>query len=315
MADPTRRALVPPVAALAVLAAAVPARADGPATVAPRRAIEVQGHRGARAVRPENTMPAFACAVAVGADVLEMDVVVTRNGVPVVHHDLELDPLKCRMRDGRPAPAGRALRSMTLDEVRALDCGATPHPDFPRQVPVPGAGIPTLAEVLRWVAGLPVDDAAGPIRLNIEAKSLPSRPDLAPDPATFARLLVDAIRAAGLVDRAAIQSFDHRILPEVARLEPGLPRAALVADMPPDPVAVARAAGAGILSPRFEWLAPEHVRAAHAAGLRVVPWTVNDPAAWARATDAGVDGIITDDPEGLRAFLAAAGQPVRPLPR
>jgi glycerophosphoryl diester phosphodiesterase len=314
MTDPTRRVLVPPVAALAVLAAAVPAHGEGLATDAPRRAIEIHGHRGARAVRPENTMAAFACAAAVGADVLEMDVVVTRDGVPVVHHDLELDPLKCRMRDGRPAPAGRALRSMTLAEVRALDCGATPHPDFPRQVAVPGAGIPTLAEVLRWTAGRPVD-AAGPLRLNIEAKSLPDRPDLAPDPATFARLLVDAIRAAGLVDRATLQSFDHRILPEVARLEPRLGRAALIADLPPDPVAAARAAGATVLSPRFDALAPEHVRAAHAAGLRVVPWTVNEPAAWARAIEAGVDGIITDDPEGLRAFLAAAGHPVRPLPR
>ena len=124
MTDDTRRSLVPPVAALALLAASVPAGAEV-SEPAPGRAVEIQGHRGARAMRPENTMAAFAYALAVGADVLEMDVVVTKDGVPVVHHDLELDPLKCRMRDGSPARAGFPLRAMTLAEVRALDCGAT----------------------------------------------------------------------------------------------------------------------------------------------------------------------------------------------
>lgn len=296
-----RRPFLSLVAALPVFAAGAGGDA-APPEASPARAIEVHGHRGARALRPENTMAAFAFAVEAGADVLEMDVVVTKDGVAVVHHDLELDPEKCRMRDGTAAPAGRPLHGMTLAEVRLLDCGSLPQPAFPAQVLVPGTGIPTLDEVLRWVASRPANGGST-VRLNIEAKSLPDRPELAPPPDAFARLLAAGIRAAGLADRTILQSFDHRILAAMRHHDPAIVRAVLLADPVRDLVSVARAVDAAIVSPRHDWLTAGQVRAAQAAGLRVVPWTANGPDAWGRLIAMGVDGIITDDPAGLRTLL------------
>jgi glycerophosphoryl diester phosphodiesterase len=302
MPDHTRPTFLSPIAVLAALAAGVPGSAAPPPLAPPAPSVEVQGHRGARALRPENTMAAFAYAVEAGADVLEMDVVVTRDGVPIVHHDLELDPTKCRLRDGTPLPDGRPLHAMTLAEVRALDCGSMPQPAFPDQVLVPGAGIPTLAEVLRWVASRPAGDKP-PIRLNIEAKSLPDRPDLAVPPDAFARIVASEVRARGLTQRTTFQSFDHRVVAAMRRHDPTIKCAVLLSDPAPDLVAVARAVDASIVSPRHDWLTADQVRALHAEDLRVVPWTANDPASWRRLITMGVDGIITDDPAGLRAFL------------
>lgn len=296
-------------ALLAGITASCPAGADpriptvpSPSAPKPPRVIEVHGHRGARAERPENTMAAFAYAIEAGADVLEMDVVVTADDVLVVHHDLEIDPARCRLRDGSPIPPGRAVRAMTLAQILELDCGSLPHPDFPRQVLVPGEGVPTLAAVLQWILARP-DAATRPVRLNIETKSLPSRPELAPEPDAFAALLVQALRASGTTSIATVQSFDHRVLNAIHRLSPDLPLAALTHRSLPDLVAVARAANAGTLSPHIDWITRKDALAASAAGLRIVPWTANDPATWDRLIDLGVDGIITDDPAGLRRHL------------
>lgn len=309
------------VALLTGVAASCPAGADPsrprqppPPDTSRLHVIEVHGHRGARAARPENTMAAFAYAVEVGADVLEMDVVVTADDVPIVHHDLEIDPARCRHRDGSPILAGRAVRSLTRAQVQELDCGSQPHPDFPMQMLVPGEGIPTLADVLSWAMNRP-DAASRPIRLNIEAKSLPSRPELAPAPDAFATLLIDALRTSGAAPIATVQSFDHRILNAIHRKFPELPLAALTHRSLPDLVAVARAANAGTLSPHIDWITREDALAARAADLRIVPWTANDPATWDRLIDLGVDGIITDDPAGLRRHLRRRATPAPPPER
>jgi glycerophosphoryl diester phosphodiesterase len=104
--------------------------------------ILVHGHRGARALRPENTLPAFEYAIQVGADVLELDLAVTRDDVVVVSHDPVLPQGICR----GPKP-GPAIRQVTLAELREYDCGSLQNPVYPRQMPVPGARVPTLDEV------------------------------------------------------------------------------------------------------------------------------------------------------------------------
>src|SRR5262249_50555275 len=105
--------------------------------------ILVHGHRGARALRPENTIPAFEYAIAAGADVLDMDVAVTRDNVLVISHDPHINPEIC----AGPKP-GIAIHELTLAQLREYDCGALKNPHFPRQEPVPGTRIPTLDEVL-----------------------------------------------------------------------------------------------------------------------------------------------------------------------
>lgn len=272
----------------------------------PRR-VEVQGHRGARARLPENTLPAFAHALQVGADVLELDVVVTADDRLLVMHDPVVNVELCRQRDGSPVAAATAVRSLTLAQAQALDCGRARHPRFPSQQPVPGTPPPSLEQVIALVQGSTLP-AAARVRLNVEAKSVPGRPELAPPPARFAALVVDTLRRHGLLERSVLQSFDHRILVAATALAPTLTTAVLVDESLPDLVAVARAAGARIVSPHQDWITAVEVQACHAAGLRVIPWTVNDEAGWRRMLELDVDGVISDDPEALIAFLRREGR-------
>lgn len=262
-------------------------------SAAPR--IHVQGHRGARAVLPENTLPAFEYAIEVGADVLELDLGVTKDNIVVVSHDPVLDPRICR---GPSRKAG--IRELTLPELRAWDCGALKNPRFPRQKPAPGTPIPTLDEVFELAD-------RGDFHFNIETKSFPDTPEYTPSPEEFARLVVEAVRRHGLEERVIVQSFDFRTLHAVRKLAPQIRLSALYASGLRDFVSVAREAGAEIISPHYSLVTREKVRRAHEAGLQVVPWTANRRRIWDRLIKAGVDGIITDDPEGLIRYLEAKG--------
>lgn len=264
--------------------------------------IEVQGHRGARALRPENTLPAFEYALSVGADMLELDVVVTKDDQVVVMHDPYLNPVLCTGPDGAPVPEGLAVRSLTLEALQRYDCGALKNPRFPRQVPVPGTRVPTLEAVLDLVKASP-HPAAKKVGFNIELKLEPAHPELFPTPERFAELVVGLLGRRGVLNRVVIQSFDYRALVAVKALAPKARLAMLISDTFPNPVAIAKDLGAAIISPHHEWITKEAVRALHAEGVRVVPWTANDEAAWARLVDLGVDGIITDDPAALIAYL------------
>jgi len=272
---------------------------------APRR-IEIQGHRGARAVLPENSLPAFRYAIELGVDVIELDVVVTRDDVLVVMHDLELKPEICSRRGGGRVPTGFVVREHSREELRAFDCGRKRNPRFPQQKTVPGTTIPTLDEVFDLLASSKARAAAS-VRFNIEAKRVPGLSGHTPPPDRFAALVVEKLRQRGMVQRSVLQSFDHQVLVAAKRLEPGLRTAALVDGSRPDLVAVARAAGVEVVSPNHLWIDAEDVAALHAAGVSVVPWTVNDEAAWARMLELGVDGIITDDPAALILFLKRRG--------
>lgn len=258
--------------------------------------ILVHGHRGARAVRPENTLPAFEYAIAAGADVLELDVWVTADDVLVVSHDPLINTTICTGPEGE-----RTIRKLTLGQVRQWDCGSKKNPEFPRQEPAPGARIPTLDEVLALAP-------RGAFWFNIEMKSQPARPELQPEPDKYAQLVAAAVRKHRLENRVIVQSFDFRLLRALRQVAPELRRAALYAGLPRDFAVLAREAGeAPIVSPHYSLVTPERVKAAHAAGLQVVPWTANTPELWDRLIEAGVDAIITDDPKGLIEYLRAKG--------
>ncbi len=275
---------------------------DGPSS--PGARLEVQGHRGARARRPENTLAAFRYALDVGVDVIELDLVVTKDEHLVVDHNLFLNPDIC-LGPGAARIRGRVLvRSLTLDELRRYDCGTLRNPRFPTQQPSPGERIPTLEEVFKL---LEETEGAEGVRLNIEAKSVPSRPDLTFPPERWAEVLAEALKKPKRRARVNVQSFDHRILRELKARLPEVPISALVAESLPDLVELARDLGAEIISPNLDWITGPAVAALHAAGVRVIPWTANTPEEWARLVDLGVDGIITDDPAGLIGFLKAQG--------
>jgi glycerophosphoryl diester phosphodiesterase len=297
-------------------------------------AFDVQGHRGARGLAPENTIAAFERALAIGVDTLETDVAVTSDGVPVIAHDPYLNPSLVRGPDGVwLAGPGPAIRTLTLAQLAAYDVGrldpaSTYAKQFPVQQPVDGQRIPTLAAVLALGTG-------NKVRFNIETKLTPDQAHQTLEPEPFAILVVQAIRTAGLAQRATIQSFDWRTLREVNRIAPEIATVCLtiesanfdtvqrasgkaspwhagltLGDHNGSLPRLAKAAGCSTWSMFWRNLTPEAVTEAHAIGLLVIPWTVNDPVEMGRLIDWQVDGIITDYPDRLRNVLSARGKRV-----
>jgi glycerophosphoryl diester phosphodiesterase len=242
-------------------------------------------------VLPENTIPSFAYAIACGVDALELDVAVTRDDIVVVSHDPVLNPTLCQG-PGAAVP----IRTLRLSELRQWDCGALRNPAFPRQVPVPGARIPTLDEVLALAP-------RGAFDFNIETKIFADLPGYSPSPEAFAQLVLDVVRRRGIESRAVLLSFDFRTLHAMKSLAPQIRLSALYEDGPEEFADIAARAGARIVSPEKSLVTPEKVASAHAAGLQVVAWTANTPAEWEALAGAGVDAIVSDDPAALIVWL------------
>jgi glycerophosphoryl diester phosphodiesterase len=277
------------------------------------QAFDLQGHRGARGVAPENTLAGFAVALAIGVATLELDTGVTRDGVVVIHHDRRLNPDIARGPDGRWIDApGPLLRELDYKQLRRYDVGRLrPGSEyaarFPGQTPADGARIPRLAELFALVRKAGNDQ----VRFNIETKISPAAPAETLPPEEFARALIAEIRAAGVAARTAVQSFDWRTLHAVERAAPEIATVYLTGRRRggSQPKAV-HAAGGRIWSPNYEELDSAAMIEARALGLKVVPWTVNEPGFIERFLDLGVDGIITDYPGRVRAELARRGMPV-----
>lgn len=291
-----RRAVV----AAALLVAAITASAT---TVAQPPAFDLQAHRGGRGETTEESLRAFAKSLALGVSTLELDIVLTRDAQPLVWHDPVIEPAKCT--DTGPAfpgdsdypYVGRRVADLTLDQIRTLDCGHL-LPEFPDAEVVRHNVIATLPDVFALAGRTDV-------RYNIEAKVDGDNQQQIID------VILAAVRAAEKLDGVQIQSFDWRTLPLVRAAEPGIPLVAL-AEQGPDPISGALAVGADIVSPDYVMVDRALTERAHAAGLRVIPWTVNDSDAMRQQIAAGVDGLITDYPSRLRAVLAELG---KPLPR
>jgi glycerophosphoryl diester phosphodiesterase len=297
-------------------------------------AFELQGHRGARGLMPENTLAGFAWALALGATTLEMDVGISGDGHLIISHDSRLNPALTRGRDGKwLAAPGPAINSLSLEQLNAYDVGrldpsSTYARRFPQQRAVDGERIPTLAQVLLLPPG--ADDRQ--VRLNLETKLSPLEPQLAPSPEDFAAKLVQQVRGAGASGRVTVQSFDWRTLRHVQSLAPEIETAYLsaqqrwldnvqsgrpgaspwTAGMDVDdfggsiPRMIAQAGGA-IWSPYFRELDRAQLHEAQALGLRVVVWTVNEVPDMRALILLGVDGIITDYPDRLREVARQLG--------
>ncbi len=276
-------------ASLAALATAVL-----PAGLVQTLTVDVHAHRGGAGLAPENTLAAFRNAIALGADVLELDLHVSKDGELVVIHD----PTVSRTTTGRGY-----VHELTVADLKRLDAGVHFHPRFA------GERIPTLGEVLALVA----TQAPPHVRLNIETK-YPSPGQYPPPPPDFEAKVIEQVRAAGLLDRVIVQSFHYPSIRKVKALAPMVRTAALRAARDPtfDPVAVVREVGADLWAPQADQVTATVVETLHRAGIPVVPWTVNTPAEMERLLDAGIgrlsgDGIITDYPDRLLQVLRARG--------
>ena len=268
--------------------------------VSDNKKIEVHGHRGARTRYPENSMPAFIYALKLGVDVLEMDCQRTKDGFVIVAHDPAPNPSHCKTTQSQNFPTGR-FDEMTLAEVQALDCGSLPHPDFPNQILRPGTKIPMLDDVLRLVS-LSRNQT---VKMNIEVKTTP---ELHNDDQVKAQVnaVLAVIRRHGLMNRVIIQSFDQRALTQARALDPEIAISYLSKGFFARWVSNAVDLKAQFTSPAAALVDASGVTSAHEAGIKVLPWTVNDSKGWSKLIEAGVDGIITDDPEALLKFLGRA---------
>lgn len=290
--------------------------------------FDVQGHRGARGLRPENTLPGFEVALDLGVTTLELDLHFSADDQVVVWHDPVVDPAKCRLSldagSAVPDPdeaseQALAIRNLTVAQLSQYSCDRNPDRGrFPDQVSAPTdiAGtdfrIVTLSEVFSFVEAFASSDlktdeqrsAASRVEFNVETKRLRGEPRTIDDgfdgtnPGPFELALLTAIEEAGLEDRVIIQSFDHRSLRAVRAVDSDVRLAALTRDPPRDPAQYADW-GAAIWSPRASTLDEELLTRAQAAGLLVIPWTVNDPDDMQALIDLGVDGLITDRPDLL----------------
>lgn len=303
------------------------------AAAAPAAAFDLQGHRGARGLAPENTLAAFTAAQAVGVDTLELDTVLAADDVVVVSHDPRLNPALTRDAAGQWIDTpGAPIRSLDLVALQRYDVGrlrpGTRYAEsFLAQQPADGAHIPSLAQVFEQVrrSGDMV------VRFNIETKLSPLEPDLAPAPEPFVRAVLAVIDTHGMRSRVTLQSFDWRSLAVARRLAPEVPTACLSAQQPwgnnvADPrwtgglvradfdslPAMVRAAGCAVWSPYFGDLDGASLARAHALGLRVIVWTVNEPAAIEQMLALGVDGLISDRPDLVREAMARRGMPLPP---
>jgi glycerophosphoryl diester phosphodiesterase len=306
-----------------------------------RHPLELQGHRGARGLKPENTLPSFEAALDAGVSAVETDVRLSADGVPVLFHDDLLTDRLCRL-----APGSRAamdfheepfLSSFRVDELRSILVDRNPEPRrLPRQnhdmTPLAEIfaskeglapfAIPTLADLYgfaRAYAGslgkkagkTPAQQKrAARIRFDLEIKRVPFLPQAIGDGYTglSAGLLemkvVETVRSCKMVHRTSVRSFDHRAVRALKKLVPELLGAVLIAGTTPvSPAAVARLARAQVYAPDFQFVDLEVVHEAHAKGLRVIPWTVNEPKDWEKLLAWGVDGMTTDYPDHLADWL------------
>lgn len=263
--------------------------------------FDLQAHRGGRGEATEESLRAFTKSIESGVTTLELDVVLTRDGQPLVWHDLVIESAKCA--DTEPAVAadpdypyvGKRVADLTLAQLRTLDCGQR-LAEFPDAEVVRGNVIATLPEVFELAAHTDV-------RYNIETKAG------AADQQRIVERILAAVRSAGKRDAVVIQSFDWRVLPLVRAAEPAIPVAALW-ERGPDPIDGAAAAGADIVSPDYRVVDRAFVERARAAGLKVITWTVNEADAMREQIVTGVDGFITDYPTRARQVLAELGVPL-----
>jgi len=309
--------------------------------------FDFEAHRGGRDARPENTLVAFAYAMELGVTTLEMDMQMTKDGRIVISHNPYMNHNLAKDASGKYVENGKYdIRTMTLEQVKKFDVG-TMNPaagDYyaghgKTQLSVPGTKMPTLEEVFELVNAY----GNNKVLFNIETKSYPDQafPEAKnnPDPAVFVAKVYEIIKKYHMEERVMLQSFDWRTIAEMKKLDSGITLVALTCEQPswgpdsicrqvgkqgPSPwmagldidefngnyIKAAKAIGADVVSPYWEELSNEMVSEAHDLGMKVVPWTVNNPAKMSMLIDMGVDGIITDKPWLLRELLIKRGIPV-----
>ena len=230
----------------------------------------IGAHRGDSSHAPENSLAAFQAALQAGAELIELDVRLTRDGMLAVIHDENLL---------RITGVAGVVSDMTMSQLRTLDAGRQ------RGSRWAGPGLPELGDVLQMVSG----DIVVNIEVKGDASALP--------------VLADRVIAHDMGERVIVSSFDAAVVRAASALQPPLLVGLLLNRPAEDPVDAARAAGADLVHMQHGIVTAAQVDALHGAGLAVLTWTVNDPREMRRVTQLGVDAILSDDPRLLREMV------------
>lgn len=309
-----------------------------------RHTLDLQAHRGGLGLVVESTLAGFANALELGVSTLELDVQITEDGQAVVTHDRKINPRKCR--DTAPAVpgdpeypyVGKYINTLTLAQIRTMDCGSQTLAEFPGQRAAPGARMPLLSEVFDLVNSY----KAHQVMLNVETKVEAGAPQETAPREQFVQVTLAEIRKAKIMNQVTIQSFDWGSLMRMRELEPKLPLVALtnydflqtgkpgaspwlggidIDDFGGDPLKAVKSFGAAAFSPVHgfpqdgkvtdpgyrPYVTKAMVDEAHGLGIKVIPWTIDDEPTLNKLIDDGVDGIITDYPDRLRNLMATRG--------
>jgi glycerophosphoryl diester phosphodiesterase len=268
--------------------------------------FELQGHRGARGLFPENTVAGVLDTLALGVSSIELDIAVTADDVVVICHDPFLNADLTRDESGawlssrQPLIHGMSFAALRMFDVGRLRPESDTQARFPDQVGQDGLRIPTLVEMLE------VTRASGAI-LDVELKTDAAHPEWSCAPEHMARLVIEVARSCDALERLVVRSFDWRGLAWLQTHCPTLPLAWLSYRQPDPARVIAASNGRGTWAPYFDDLTPSAVTDAQSKGLRVAPWTVNEPADMARLIAWGVDGFCTDRPDLARQVMDAHG--------
>ena len=262
--------------------------------------LDIQGHRGARGLLPENTTAGFLRAVDLGVTTLEIDVVIAGDSTVVASHEPWMSATICSNPEGRAIIRGvdHNIFEMDYETVARYDCGSRGHPGFPYQEKQ-SAVKPRLSAVISVVEEYVADRGSEPMRYNIEIKSrVEWDGTFTPPPAEFVRLVHEVVVEADIMDRVTIQSFDIRSL-QAAYLIGAAWTLALLEGSDRDMASLLDRLGftPHIYSPNYRLVDESAVEAAHARGMRIIPWTVNEVTDMERLRALGVDGLITDYPD------------------
>jgi len=306
--------------------------------------FDIQAHRGGLGLTVESTIASFSHGLELGVSTLELDVQITEDGYAVVTHDRKVTGSKCRdtapytPNDPEYPYVGKFIKALSLQQVKQLDCGSLPQAGFPGQQPDPGARMPELRDIFALVHRYHAND----VKLNIETKVEAGAPSETAPREQFVQVVASEIRKAHIARQVTIQSFDWGSLMRMHQVAPELPLVALsnydflqvgqpgkspwlggidIDDFGGDLVAATKSFGASAISPVHgfpqdgkvtdpdyrPYVTADMVKSAHQAGLKVIPWTVDDPATMQSLIDNGVDGIISDYPDRVRSVVRDNG--------
>ncbi len=270
--------------------------------ISAKKQLDIQGHRGARGLYPENTLTAFIEALKIGVNTLEMDVVISKDKQVVVSHEPWMNELYCSQPNGEPVEKDSKekynLYKMTYAEIAAYDCGKRGNALFPQQKAMPERK-PLLSEMIEKVESFIQTNKLPAVAYNIETKSESwSDGVFHPEPVAFVELLYTQLKKYTILHKTIVQSFDVRTLQLLRKLDPAVKTSLLVENTESLDYNLQQLGFIPeVYSPDFTLINAELIYRLSQLNVQLLPWTVNEISDMKRLVEMGVDGFITDYPD------------------